>query len=466
VDPPSRFAKVQGAGNRDWLYEELTFPVPDGARVKQLYVTANIASNDGDVFLRALGARADQAWTTPGNLFLVRERIYGANGQPYMQGATGEQKISFFLDNSDLPWIGIEAELETDPAVIEQWRSDTWSALYNAAQTAYYAEQQDIAGKIAALEDRLANVDTLTLRREESEEVMKGVLKFIMGPSFDLMEPVVQFMFEATGLDAKHGNVFDGSKLPLVQGIGGGTVDPSFAFQTIRHHEEMVRFINQAIEWENVVTFLYSYFWDIPDSWPFIRQLRHVDATRQAFLRAGSARVVLTVRKGWEDKWMTFVQSGIIDADLAVPSTGPYLSIAQEIAAYDDRNYPGIPPANPARAAERLQDANYTISSAKINPGAGPITVPVEDSSKFKVGLKVVLDLEDDRHVQEASTVTAIPDKNHIIVDGLVHAHDGTQQAFPVVQPGEKGILIAEWNEYTPSSGIDIAVTSNLTTIA
>ena len=38
--------------------------------------------------------------------------------------------------------------------------------------------------------------------------------------------------------------------------------------------------------------------------------------------------------------------------------------------------------------------------------------------------------------------------------------------AFPVVQAGKKGVLIAEWNEYTPSSGTDIAVTSNLATIA
>ena len=51
---------------------------------------------------------------------------------------------------------------------------------------------------------------------------------------------------------------------------------------------------------------------------------------------------------------MRFVQDGTVDADISHPSTGPYLTIAQEIAAYDDRNYPGIPPANPAKAAVRL----------------------------------------------------------------------------------------------------------------
>jgi hypothetical protein len=163
---------------------------------------------------------------------------------------------------------------------------------------------------------------------------------------------------------------------------------------------------------------------------------------------------------------MRFVQDGTVDAELAAPSTGPYLTIAQEIAAYDDRNYPGIPPANPARAAVRLQDAVYTTASVKIDPSADPVSIEVGSSAGFVVGLPVILDVEDERHVQEASVVTEVPDGSHIIVASLVHAHDGTVAAVPVLQPGDKGALIAEWFEYTPSSGIDIAVTSNLATIA
>lgn len=37
---------------------------------------------------------------------------------------------------------------------------------------------------------------------------------------------------------------------------------------------------------------------------------------------------------------------------------------------------------------------------------------------------------------------------------------------FAVLQPGNKGALIAEWFEYTPGSGTDIAVTNNLATFA
>jgi hypothetical protein len=57
-------------------------------------------------------------------------------------------------------------------------------------------------------------------------------------------------------------------------------------------------------------------------------------------------------------------------------------------------------------------------------------------------------------------------DGTHITVGALDNTHGSDTGPFLVFQPGEKGVLIAEWNEYTPSSGTDIAVTSNLATIA
>jgi hypothetical protein len=177
---------------------------------------------------------------------------------------------------------------------------------------------------------------------------------------------------------------------------GGGAKGNSFGIDPSRlafvnEDEDRVRFINQAIEWENVLTFLYSYFWDTPDNWDFIRQIKHPDALRQAFLRAGSARVVLTIRKGWEEQWTDFV-------DLPNPlgtDPSPYLTIDQEIAAYDDRNYPGIPPANPGQGVVRLKDAVYTTSRTPLHPPAGGLAnaaIEAESSMGFAVGAHVVID--------------------------------------------------------------------------
>src|SRR5205823_3987890 len=103
-----------------------------------------------------------------------------------------------------------------------------WNALYNAAQTQYYAAQQDYATRAATLEDKLNGVDTLTLRREESDEIMKGVLRWLTS-DYNMMPPEVVQAFLDSGSDLRHGVGFTGhgnlldafGKPALDQGILG-----------------------------------------------------------------------------------------------------------------------------------------------------------------------------------------------------------------------------------------------------
>lgn len=442
--------------NGSWWFLDLEFEVPAGTVIREIVLDAQIGKeNDDDNRLNfdVIGTVAQPSWNgLNGPLILRNHKLMATPDVPFLRGHTGRQKVTFFFHHSASVFVGLTVKSDLAADAIEQWRNEVWTALFDAAQARYFARQQEIGSQIMVIEEQLANVDALTLRREESDEIMKSVLRYVLGADFAFMPDTVLAAFQAAGVDLEHGIGFDGPTL--------GMSPDQWAL--VRQHEDLVRFINQAIEWENVVTFLYSYFWDVPPSWGFIRRLRHPDPNRQAFLRAGSARIVLTVRKGWEERWMRFAEGGSIGAEIP----GRYLSIAREIAAYDDRNYPGIPPANPGKLATRLQDAVYTTSSSNVASSTGPVTIRVESSAGFVVGLPVVLDVEDERHIQETARITAIPNSTQITVDKVAFAHNGSTTPFAVLQPGEKGALIAEWNEYTPTSGTDIAVTSNLSAIA
>ena len=54
-------------------------------------------------------------------------------------------------------------------------------------------------------------------------------------------------------------------------------------------YQEMVKFVQQAIEWENVLYFIYPYFWDHPSNHPIKRSLHHPDSIHQTFLRGGAS---------------------------------------------------------------------------------------------------------------------------------------------------------------------------------
>ncbi|MFF8731398.1 hypothetical protein ACF073_33670 [Streptomyces sp. NPDC015171] len=472
--PPSAPQFSVGAPSQDegWhIFTPDPLEIPEGYRVKTLnlwFATTSKTGDENKFSFKVLGTplyikEQDQGEYGPMEL---TSGAYGA----FMLHATGKVFISFEMINNRNTTIRVASEIEpiptqpdpdpTEPAhsdrVRDKWRSDVWNLLRDAAQSQYYERQQDIATKAAALEEQIEQVDTLTLRREESEEIMKGVLRFLLGPDFAFMPPEVVDAFAKARVDLEHGIGFDENGLGL----------DATAWAAVREHEDLVRFVNQAIEWENVVTFLYSYFWDVPQSWNFVRRLRHPDAARQAFLRSGSARVVLTVRKGWEEDWVRFAEGGFTSRP--TPPDSPYLTVAREIAAYDDRNYPGIPPANPGRSAVRLEEAVYATSRDVLGKSAGPVTIRVDSSKDFLVGAQVVIDSADrtdpadGRVVQESQIITAVPDPTRVTVARLDRAHDGSVTPFAVLQPGTKGALIAEWNEYTPSSGTDIEIGSDL----
>ncbi len=449
-----------GAGN-DWHFVKLNFEVPQGCEISLIHLFADIGTLKG---------AGDPNIVVEGTSPLVRHQIAGGGVVDedlpnFRTGGTGAQTVYFNLIDVGPAFIELRVSLRPTADAVAHWRNDTWQALFNAAQTQYFASQQDIAAKVGALEDQLNSVDTLTLRREESDEIMKGALRFLLGPGFDFMPGTVDDAIKGSSgikppdprygqVDPVHGVAFTGSDFlmrPLQQ-------------LELQEYEGLVRFINQAIEWENVVSFLYSYFWDMPESWEFIRQIRHPDANRQAFLRAGSARVVLTVRKGWEDAWLRFVDG------MGPSDTSPRLTIAQEIAAYDSRNYPGIPPANSNEAAVRLQDAVYSTTSTEVNGPVNGMVLDLQSAKGFTVGARVLVDSgvhirADQFGWQEEAIVTGISG-NAITLKSLLYSHGGDSASYVVMQPGEKGTLIAEWNEYTPTSGTDIAVTSNLATIA
>jgi hypothetical protein len=228
-------------------------------------------------------------------------------------------------------------------------------------------------------------------------------------------------------------------------------------------YEEMVKFIQEAIEWENLLYFPYSYFWDVPAAWDFIRTLEHPDPTRQQFIRAGSARVVLTIRPGYEDAFTAFVDQG--ELGKVLPPNHPYLSIGQEIRAYDQTNYPGIPPANPAKDYRPLLTPGQRKAWAEMQAVMGLLEKYKQGNGSYPTTAQGLAALEALGDVPEKDPwgeayVYASPGKfNDYDLSSLGSDTDpgGTDESTDITSYASAS-LIAEWYEYTPSHGTDIEI--------
>ncbi|HTD39111.1 MAG TPA: hypothetical protein VK671_00725, partial [Mucilaginibacter sp.] len=82
-------------------------------------------------------------------------------------------------------WI-LKVQASPTTETLATWRAKVWGQLRDADQASYQAGVNKINDNIAQLQKELAEFDALTLRRMEREEIMKGLLQWLFGPSFQL----------------------------------------------------------------------------------------------------------------------------------------------------------------------------------------------------------------------------------------------------------------------------------------
>jgi hypothetical protein len=169
-------------------------------------------------------------------------------------------------------------------ATYDGWALRCWGLLHDAAFANWQAYRSQLRDRLSTLQRLVSAEDTVILRRREREQIMRLVLSWLF-PGFD---------------DAN--SVLEG--LPNPGELDTGT------WQKVMEYGEYIKFVHSAIDWDNVVVFLYPYFWDT-----FWHQadklfLDHPDPIHREFLRAGAARVVLAVRPGFEAELVSLLDQG------------------------------------------------------------------------------------------------------------------------------------------------------------
>lgn len=256
---------------------------------------------NNELFIR-LGNEMLYRWKVEDNTLVFDESLYPDFDHAYTGWDGGSEKVQFGVSSKNIKrvFLQLQIRIKVRAEVYEAWRLKAFKAIYDAAQARYYENRQKLNDKLARLQEELGAQDALSLRKKEREEVMKGTLEVLGFPPDQYNE-----------------------------------------------NDKIIKFLHHAIEWENMLYFLYPYFWSDPgddeEYWEFKRYLDHPDPTHRAFLKSGKARVVLTIRPGFEMAFLKFVNTGEINY---LPHY-PYLSIGQEFQLHAKTNYAGIPPANP-----------------------------------------------------------------------------------------------------------------------
>lgn len=203
--------------------------------------------------------------------------------------------------------VNLEIKCEPGGARLAQWRMDVWSALRRA-----HAERR------AAFEAAKNRLDVLRATLPETgrsparnREIVRSELKRL----------TIEMLTDSQ-----------------VRGVVGmdypaANVPPILNRARARESAPTIQFIEQAFEWVNLAYVFYPTYWAPDSRWQALFALEDPDPEFAAFLRSGSARVVVPVRPGYEHQAALFVDYGILWGGGATP--GPedsdYLSVANEI---------------------------------------------------------------------------------------------------------------------------------------
>jgi hypothetical protein len=279
--------------------------VPDGyeavsAVVNGMYNYTDAANNGMNIFV---GSQL---------VSMVKQRLV----DPNTVALNGETKsVAMGIETYAVSDYAITIEVSCQPTADKRWAwiLDTHSKILAAWQKKVQDYQDAIAkisfqrgGELSPLGSQNPDENRLI----EQRELKRSVIQMLWGSDF-------------LGLDGVRQNVPPARAFPRP--------DPLTSQQAGR----LVRFFEQAFEWENISYVCYPYMWGRSDTWYDKALRKNDDPIFESFLNAGAARVVLPVRLHFEDDVHYFLLTGQPwgGSDLPSITDSTYLPIAEEIKA-------------------------------------------------------------------------------------------------------------------------------------
>ena len=193
-------------------------------------------------------------------------------------------------------------------SVYEEWQKKT----YNSIITGYNRQLEDFNAK---QESKFLDSNPLFYRQTEQLILRKNCISYL--------------------LDDTNTNTNRQFGLPMYNNLP----KPSFTSfkvnvdQRMDDYTSFAKFMEQAFEWNLMSYNFYPYYWGNKDEWKDLYQYESNDPTFRSFMQAGMARVVVTVKPGFEDAIMHFMAFGQIWQGGQMPVLGNpmYLSLVDEI---------------------------------------------------------------------------------------------------------------------------------------
>lgn len=274
------------------------------------------------------------------------------SAQPYtmVDAYTGKMPLTFSETAFLTANVNISVKCRLTAEALEKWQLK----VFNAIMEAYAAMLKEYEDKLATLQATAttqATTNPLFYRQIEQDILHKNCISYLL----DEYNPASPYK---TGADMYAGTSFTDAH--VVQN------------QQLDKYAGLSKFMEQAFEWNLMSYHFYPFYWGSSANWKALYNTDVADPLFRSFMQAGMARVVVTVRPGFEKAVMHYMATGQIWNGGEIPVIGDplYLSIVDEIKEQEyvvEETWETVLPTN----LVALQSSGVAIDASGLPCGDG-----------------------------------------------------------------------------------------------
>lgn len=244
-----------------------------------------------------------------------------AGDAPNFRVGSGNFQIGFLAYESSNHSIIVTVRCERSEESLRVWQLETFEKINDAYRERLTEYRSDLAlykDEVRAADREAKSTSASSLREPPSRsrrviltELTKHCASLLLRESFPQRDSIIQP---------------DRDSYPHID------------FARNAQNGSLIRFIQQAFEWEHLQFALYPYFWGRLDMWPERFAASSPDEEFADFLKAGAARAVVPVRPGFEQAVNWYLATGELWGGAGDPpriGSPLYVPIVQELRERD-----------------------------------------------------------------------------------------------------------------------------------
>lgn len=286
--------------------------IPEGYMTTDGYINFTAAKdNDNQVYsgmLVSLGKVNKVLASHQGGI----EKDFSFSLAGYVQSVPVSYTMSnFFHGNVNA---SVRCQLTNDVKV--KWQQDTFKAIIDAYEDALVEYEQKLAEENAK-GGVIKEANPGFYRQIENMVLRKNCISYIVDQNATAKRTYGKDMSKPLAPGVKR--VFGNHEIKV-----DANLDDYAAF---------VKFMEQAFEWDIMSYNFYPYYWGAREDWGQLYQHENNDPLFRSFMQAGMARVIVTVRPGFEEAVSYYMQTGQIwnGGEVPVIEDKLFLSIVDEL---------------------------------------------------------------------------------------------------------------------------------------